>query len=306
MLSRRFGLQVGLTTLAFCLGGVPPSRSIACDSAACCCQNPAAVTVARSGASYVADSPNFQVCSLSSEAEARRVALHCECWRTQLVATWGDGPITWAPRCQVVLHPTVAAYRRAVGPGAEATLGSSLTTPARGPIRGRRIDLRTDVDDVLVAALPHELCHLVLADRFRDAPAPLWFDEGVALQYDPAAKRRLHDRDLQSGLQRGTALPLSELLAQRGYPSADRWGEFYGQSASLVRFLLTKGSPQDLVDFVVRSRDVGSDLALRETYQIADVDRLYGQWRRNSAPFSAGLPAKLSIPSTTPLQVAAR
>lgn len=306
MLSRRFGLHVWLATLTCCLGNVSLSRSIACDSADCCCQNPDAVAVSRSGAWCVADSPNFQVCSLSSEAEARRVALRCECLRTQLVATWGDGPKSWTPRCQVVLHPTVTAYRRAVGPGAEATLGSSLTTPARGPIRCRRIDLRTDVDDVLVAALPHELCHVVLADRFRDAPAPLWFDEGVALQYDRVAKRRLHDRDLQSGLQRGTALPLSELLALRGYPSADRWGEFYSQSASLVRFLLTKGSPKDLIDYVKRSRAVGSDLALREIYQIADVNQLHGKWRQNATPLSAELPAELALPSATPLQVAAR
>jgi hypothetical protein len=257
----------------------------------------------RRGAWYVADSPNFQVCSLQSEAEARRIAMRCECLRNGLANTWNVDGETWNPRCQIVLHPTAASYVLAVGRGGEATVGSSLATPLRGPIHTRRIDLRTDVDDVLVDALPHELCHLVLADRFRSAPAPLWFDEGVALQYDPAAKRRLHERDLRVSLQRGEVLPLAELLAQSSYPPQKQWAAFYGQSGSLVRWLLTKESPEKLVQFVGRWRELGASRALTETYGIAHLDDLYRQWRRDAIALDAPLPKDLLLPLSTPFRL---
>jgi len=187
--------------------------SLAGDSTNCSCVNSSKIACRCQGAWFIAESPNFQVCSLHSFTEAKAVARHCECLRTQLVDTWNEGAGAWKPRCQVLLHNSRSDYLRAVGQGGEATLGSSLVKPNSGVVRTRRIDLRVDIANYLTAALPHELCHVVLADRFRDRAAPLWFDEGVALQYDPAEKQRLHERDRQTGLQRGTAYPLPELLA---------------------------------------------------------------------------------------------
>ena len=294
-------LAILITLVAYC----EAEQTSACDSPACCCRRPEIVTCLRRGAWHVADSPNFQVCSLESAAEARRVALHCECLRNRLASTWNEEAKPWTAQCQVVLHPHLTSYVRAVGRGGEATLGSSLATPRRGPIRARRVDLRADVGDVLVAALPHELCHLVLADRFRDSPAPLWFDEGVALQYDAAAKRALHERDLQKGLQRDATVPLAELLSRRDYPPADQWGMFYAQSGSLVRTLLAKGTPEQLIAFVQSSREVGVDFALRETYQLANIDALDGAWRREAISLSAALPAELALPAAA-LQVVSK
>jgi hypothetical protein len=261
------------------------------------------VTCVRREAWYVADSPNFQVCSLQSDAEARRVASQCECLRNALTSTWNPDAETWSPRCQIVLHDGMANYVRAVGAGGLATVGSSLATPVRGPIRTRRIDLRADVDDVLVAALPHELCHLVLADRFRSGPAPLWFDEGVALQYDPAAKRQLHERDMQVGLQQGKTLPLAVLLEQNSYPPQDQWGVFYGQSGSLVRWLLARKSPEKLLEFVGRSRELGAGRALTMTYEIAHLADLNRQWRNNAIALDAPLPTHLLLPPSTPFRL---
>jgi hypothetical protein len=289
-----------LATL-FVLGSSCAAKpTLACNSATCCCRQPDAVTCVCRDAWHVADSPNFQVCSLQSDAEARRVALQCECLRNALTTTWNPDAETWGPRCQVVLHANVAGYVRAVGSGGEATVGSSLVTPVRGRIEKRRIDLRTDVDDVLVAALPHELCHVVLADRFRSAPAPLWFDEGVALLYDPPAKRELHERDWRVGLQRGEAFSLTELLAESSYPPRSRWGVFYGQSGSLVRWLLTRESPEKLVQFVSQSREQGASRALTETYGIGSFDDLYRQWRKYAISLADPLPERLSLPTSAP------
>jgi hypothetical protein len=160
------------------------------------------------------------------------------------------------------------------------------------------------VDDVLTAALPHELCHLVLADRFRDAPPPLWFDEGVALLYDPAEKRALHERDLQIGRRRGTAFPLSELVSQRTYPSPDRWGVFYGQSGALARRLVEMGSPEQLLQFAERSRKIGVEVSLRQIYQLPGVDALDRAWARHMTPLNVELPEALALPPSTPLLAA--
>jgi hypothetical protein len=277
--------------------------TLACDSPSCCCRQPDAVTCVCREAWHVADSPNFQVCSLQSDAEARRVALQCECLRNALTTTWNPDAKTWSPRCQVVLHASVTGYVRAVGSGGDATVGSSLATPVRGRIQRRRIDLRTDVDDVLVAALPHELCHLVLADRFRSTPVPLWLDEGVALQYDPAAKRQLHERDYRLGLQRGEAFSLPELLAESSYPTPSRWGVFYGQSGSLVRLLLTRDSPEKLVEFVGVSREQGASRALAATYGVGSLDDLYRQWRNSAISLADPLPKGLPLPTSAPIHL---
>lgn len=241
-------------------------RASCCDSAACTCQSACPVNCTRRGAWFIAVSDNFHVCSLQSQAHAERMARHCEEVRTTLTRTWRGESKPWNPKCQVMLHGSTQDYVRAVGAGSEATLGSSLVKPAVGAVRTRRIDLRTDVADYLTAALPHEMCHVVLADHFREGPPPLWFDEGVALLYDPPEKQRLHDRDLRVGLQHGTAFPLPELLTLEGYPPQDRWGVFYGQSAALVRWLFTKGTARQLLTCVEQAPVGAMGMALREDF----------------------------------------
>ena len=51
-----------------------------------------------------------------------------------------------------------------------------------------------------MTALPHELTHLILADRFSPRQVPRWSDEGMAVLADPAEKQRLHLRDLRQAL----------------------------------------------------------------------------------------------------------
>jgi hypothetical protein len=186
------------------------------------------------------------------------------------------------------------------------TLGSSLATPVRGPIQVRRIDLRTDVPDVLTAALPHELCHLVIADRFREGPAPLWFDEGAALQYDPANKRRLHERDFQVGLTRGEAFPLEELLAETRYPPAERWDVFYGQSGSLLRWILSRVSPERALEFAKRAKAVGANRGVAEVLRLGSADELYRTWRLQAVELDAPLPEKMLLPTAEPLRLVER
>lgn len=88
--------------------------------------------------------------------------------------------VEWDPRCEVVVHESRAAYQRAVGAGSERTYGSSLIRFTQDRVAVRRIDVLPNAEGQL-AALPHELVHVVLADRFSGRQPPRWVDEGSRL-----------------------------------------------------------------------------------------------------------------------------
>jgi hypothetical protein len=239
------------------------------------CSN-ARIQCSRQGSWWVAVSTNFQVCSARSSEDARFAVERCEEVRAALNRNWqlSTNAAAWRPKCQVILYPDARRYVAAVGRGSECTVGSSLVKPRTGVITSRRIDLRADVPRYLEVALPHELCHLLVADRFRDGPAPLWYDEGIALLADQPEKLQLHERDLHEGLRRRIGFRTRELLAAEAYPTADRMGVFYGQCAALTQLLLTQGTPAQLHDFATIIPAVGANAALQSTYAIAGVAEL--------------------------------
>jgi hypothetical protein len=228
------------------------------------------------------ETANFQVCCERSIEPAVHLARHAESLRGTLESKWlGEtSAAEWRPRCQIVLYPTRQQYVADVGRGSERTVGSSLVSADRGKITRRRIDLLGGTTDYLSAALPHELTHVVLSDRFSSKPMPRWADEGTAILADPKAKQRRHFEDLRSALKQGDEFHAAALLSLDDYPRADRFGVFYGQSASLTEFLVRRQSPQMFIDFVDRANYDGIDKALRECYGFASVSDLHRQWSR--------------------------
>ncbi|MBX3426802.1 MAG: hypothetical protein KF688_14075 [Pirellulales bacterium] len=235
----------------------------------------------RQGPWWIATTGNFQVCSLAGAAEAERTARRCEEIRAELIREWGFVEAEqrpWRPKCRIILHVTTQSYAAAVGTAYAATYGSSLTKPTTGPVQSRRIDLRTDVPNFLAAALPHELCHVLLADRHRETAAPLWYDEGIALLADPEAKQILHERDRNDGVRRGFGFTVSELVTARGYPTRQRMGVFYGQCAALTRYLRSRGSADQLHRFAVRCQEIGVNQAATECYGFESGRDLEQHW----------------------------
>lgn len=271
-----------------------PSMATACDSVECSC---AGIKCIRRGAWTVASSRSFEVCSLQGNGESKKVVARCEALRSSLLSTLGLDDCEWNPRCQIVLHPTKAQYLRSVGRGGEATLGSALIRPTHGRILIRRIDLRSDTPEFLATTLPHEMCHVLLADRFRDGGPPLWYDEGLALLADRRSKQQLHQRDLLVGIRSGEELFLRDVLTTVSYPAADRMGVFYGQCASLTRLLLSLGPPEQIHRFAKRSKEIGVNLALEECYSIAGVPELERKWRQ-----TVSVSADRQLPSTLPVE----
>jgi hypothetical protein len=248
------------------------------------CPCPYCERCSRCGQWYVVESDNFQVCCLDSQATAKLLTKEAETLRTKLHAKWlGDGsPARWDPKCQIVLHPNLDSYVNASGRGSEHTVGSSLVGMDKGRIRSRRIDLLGGREDFLTAALPHELTHVVLKDRFGSKNLPRWADEGAAILADTEAKQARHRRDFEEAISRGVAFDAATLVTMENYPSPQRVATFYGQSAALAAFLIDQGKPADFIKFVESASAKGYDSALRDCYGIADVRDLDRLWQKRA------------------------
>jgi hypothetical protein len=259
------------------------------DRCSCCASGQCA------GGWHLVETKSFRVWCPAGWGDPARIAQQCESLRGELHAKWLSGTHDghWSPRCEVVVHATAAGYARAVGRGGQRTAGSSAVTVKAGKVLARRLDLRADRGDPMAAA-PHELTHIVLADRFADRPLPRWADEGMATLADSPAKRAEHRRDLARALNGRGGMRVAELLSMENYPHTTDWATFYGQSVSLVEFLLERGEPDKLLRLVEFAQQVGYDAALSEVYGIAGTSALERQWRAHvttSRPASGTLAA---------------
>jgi hypothetical protein len=246
---------------------------------------PASAINAMRGDSRRAESANFVVVSGSSQHSAVRTAELCETWRAKIHQQWCVEKRTsaWQPQCDVVIHAGRGDYLAAVGRGGAQTSASSLINlnQDKGGLR-RRIDICGE-GQFGIAALPHELTHMVLADLFDGRQPPRWADEGLAVLADPDPKQLLHQRDLANCLANRTEFRLLELMSMESYPDPSRLPAFYGQSASLAAFLVARAEPSQLIEFLRLASKHGYDRALRQIYSIDDVNQLELLWREQFA-----------------------
>jgi hypothetical protein len=221
--------------------------------------------------------------------DARNVGMLCEAWRTHLRATWCPKPeaLVWKIKCDIVVHASRTSYAAAVGRGAERTAGSSLIDFKDKQVSLRRIDLLAEGGRGL-AALPHELTHVVLADLFDGRQPPRWADEGIAMLGDSQEKQKLHQQDLEAALGQGLHFRAVDLMTMQAYPQPHRMGAFYGQSASLTSYLAHRDQPAKFVIFLKGSLAKGYDQALRDVYAIdgvAELERLWSADRQAAIAF---------------------
>src|SRR5262245_7121982 len=119
-----------------------PDRSLGqSESKATCECSPCRVEAScRCGRWYVAQTANFQACSLDSEESAKLAAQTAEKLRSDLRIRWladeskDTQGTQWSPKCQIVVHSNQPSYVAAVGRGSERTVGSSLITVDKGRI----------------------------------------------------------------------------------------------------------------------------------------------------------------------------
>lgn len=253
------------------------------EKASTCPDAPVIVSRSRHGRWLVLETENFQVCSDGSATNATGLARRAEALRSALRSKWlgRSSGGSWNPRCQIVLHRKRESYAAAVGRGSERSVGSSLVEVDDGQIVGRRIDLLADQTQFRSAALPHELTHIVLRERFASTAPPRWADEGAAILADPQTKQARHSNDLTKALARQDLFRIGELLTMDEYPRPDRMGAFYGQSAALAQFLVERVDADRFVKFIECAMIEGYDAALRKCYGIGGVSELDLQWRQH-------------------------
>lgn len=229
------------------------------------------------------ESPNYQVCCQQVDFKLEELASQAEKLRDELREGWlgTTAKENWVPRCQIVVFGRRSDYVAAVGRGSEQTVGSSLISVQNGAIIARRIDLLLEPgSDIRQAALPHELTHVVLRDRFPGSPLPRWADEGASLLADPPDKQQRHRRDWRSAASRGSALALDELFNMRGYPRRENIGNFYGQSAAVVEYLISLADRPRFLQFLKVANESNYDRALRECYDLDGVVAMERMWQR--------------------------
>jgi hypothetical protein len=228
----------------------------------------------------IQEAGSFRVVCRTDFADARRLPAACEALRRQLQETWfGGASDDWSPRCEIVLHPTVAGYVRELGAGSRQSSGCATIDIDKGRVVKRRIDLRADADDWLISALPHELTHVVLAGKFSTKQIPRWADEGMAILSEPESRQAIRRAAMQRALARTARYAAGDLLALRDYPAGDRRDVFYGQSASLVAFLVERDSPARFLEFLQVGQKQSFEQALSEVYHLRSLADLDAHWR---------------------------
>jgi hypothetical protein len=161
------------------------------------------------------------------------------------------------------------------------TAGSSLLEFRGDQVVLRRVDICTDQPKYLTNALPHELTHVVLADRFIVQPIPPWADEGMAILAESAVQQASHQDNLKRSIAKQGTYRLAQLLSGDNYPTGGDRAVFYGQSASVTQFLVARGTPEKFVRFLQAATTVGYDQALSEHYKIPSVAELDSQWSQS-------------------------
>lgn len=234
---------------------------------------------------------NFDV-HAAREPRATQVAEHAETVRQRAFATLlgVDDPGSWTVRCEIHLHESEEALAEALGGTPSGARGATSIEFAGNDIILRRIDVIDDDPAVLPDALAHELVHMVLADRFATAPPPRWADEGLAVLFDHEEKRAAHDGDFAAARRAGTIWSVSYLFAMEELPlEPHRQRVFYGQSAALVRWLLTRGGPETLVAFLDDAATAGTGPALERHYGFASTASLEREWLKSPSVTDVGI-----------------
>lgn len=242
----------------------------------------AAGSRAQEPASDRRDGPSsFVVVGLPPE-RAAAVAAHAEEVRAkiELRLLGRESPPAWSPRCELHVHGTASGFTSAVGMPPLAARGATSLEFTGDRVSLRRIDLMGDRPDQIPDALDHELVHVVLGDRFTDVSPPRWGDEGLAILFDPPEIRRRHEADFRTALEHGQAWRVRDLLALDLDPSdLGRQRVFYGQSGSLVRWLLDRGGAEKLLAFLEDAAFDGHTAALEAHYGFSSPDALEAAWR---------------------------
>ena len=225
----------------------------------------------------ILESAHFRVSHLNPKL-AEQVIKVAEKVRRDQTRRWSGSlpPAPWQPKCEIYLYPSAQQYAQMTGQPADSP-GFSTMGMNEGQVISRRVSLRTDHDGLLLAVLPHEVTHVILADFFPDQQIPRWADEGMAVLTEPVAEQQRRATDLVDPLNKNLLFTMTDLM-NMDYPDNAYWSLYYAQSVSLTRFLVEQGTPAQFIQFLQGSQKRGVEAELRRTYKIDGFQDLQARW----------------------------
>jgi hypothetical protein len=234
----------------------------------------------------VAETGHFVIYHQQQRDLAVQVAQVAERTRAAMFDRWfGSTAQPWRRKCEIYLHPTAAHYAEATGVPAFRPGHSRIETDkTTGSVHTLRIELHADSKDMLTAVLPHETTHCVLAGQFGCPTVPRWVDEGIAVLSEPKDKIDLHRQHLARLAQSQPLFSVQELMELPDYPAGNRIGAFYGQSVTLVDYLVSLHGPKVFTAFVRDGVRNGYQTALQRHYGIQRFGDLQAAWQRTTLP----------------------
>lgn len=238
----------------------------------------------------VVETANFRIYHNQSRDLAEQAARVAERTRADMQKKWFGmtGP-SWNPRCDIFLHATGHDYSQSTSAPLTSPGHSSFKLEG-GRVLSRRIDLHCDDLNLLVAVLPHETTHAVLAGNFGKQPVPRWADEGMAVLTEPRELVERHLRNLPQHRYDHQLFSMRQLLAMNEYPDA-YVGAFYAESVSLVDFLVKEKGPQVFTQFVRDGLTSGYEQALQQHYGFRNFEDLEQRWVYFAFPRANGIAA---------------
>ena len=244
-------------------------------------RNPGAASPAVESGWQAVESTNFRVLHRGQPALAAEVVQTAEAARKDMYDRWaGATAATWAPRCDIYLHPTAADYAKATRKPGDSP-GHSTVGLSGGRVASRRIDLRVDEPTLMDAVLPSEVTQVVLADLFADQPLPRWALVGMAaLSESPEAVAR-YRRAVPTLLKDRKLFAVGPFLEQASFPDPASITAFYAESVSLVSFLVELKGPKAFTTFLREAPRRGYARALASHYGFADAAELQDRWQRH-------------------------
>ncbi|MBA4387802.1 MAG: hypothetical protein C0404_07465 [Verrucomicrobia bacterium] len=181
----------------------------------------------------------------------------------------------WDDRLKIRVYPTKDAF-------AAATQAPDWAV-GKSTIKTREIDMYDGGEAFVTQVVGHELAHMVLSDYFGRTSVPLWLSEGFAEREESVpGSGGAAGKVVLAGTN--NLFSIKELTGIRSVAGDKRAGIFYGQSASLVDFLITVYGSDLFRKLCGQLRD-GKDLdeALRFTYPdtARSVEKLEEAWKRH-------------------------
>jgi hypothetical protein len=232
---------------------------------------------------HVYRSENFEIRCRGPIADIDTVTRCCEEARAVMRTTWLSGfpAINWTPVCQVIVHTSASSYKRDTR-ASSLTKGVTSLQIGEGQVWSRRIDILADSEGWAANLIPHEMTHVVLADRFCHRQIPRWADEGLAILSESGNRvaNALETADIKS--RSGQAIELAQLLSAASYPSSKEQAElFFAQSAAFSAFLVSQYTEENVMLFVDGCNSIGPAKAaerLAAGQDLDDIERMFQIW----------------------------